>query len=72
MGAPATIASRLAASEAARISLAAELLKTQRTLYIERARRAHTIPDEALEFVTAADEDGIMQQVALLARFARA
>lgn len=65
--APMSLRERLTASEAARVSLATELATTRRTLYLERARRQHHIPDELVEFVTATDEADILAQVATLA-----
>lgn len=65
--APMSLRERLTASEAARVALATELAATRRTLYLERARRQHAIPDELVEFVTATDEADILAQVATLA-----
>lgn len=51
------------ATRALLIDQAAQIARLTRELHIERARRAHPIPDAALEFVTAPDADGIQDQV---------
>lgn len=55
------------ATRALVIDQAAQIARLTRDLHIERARRAHPIPDAALEFVTAADETSIRRQVTRLA-----
>lgn len=70
MSAPTAAAEQDPATRAVLIDQAAQIARLTRELYIERARRAHPIPDAALEFVMAADETGIRSQVRRLSALA--
>jgi hypothetical protein len=60
------------ADAVARVALAAELARTQRLLFIERALRAHPAAAPVADLITAYDEEGIRDQAARLAAYASA
>lgn len=70
MSAPTAAAEQDPATRAVLIDQAAQITRLTRELYIERARRAHPIPDAALEFVTGGDALTINSQVQRLSALA--